>query len=160
MVRKYNLADKNVLEVGSLNVNGSARKFFTGRYFGTDMREGPGVDLVCNAHALMPPLGSLKGPPAGRNYDVVVCTEMLEHDDAPWDSILQMRLVIRDGGILLLTCRGYDERGCFPLHGYPEDLWRYSVQGVEALLRAFDWEPLELLADPQAPGVLAVARAV
>ena len=39
-VLQRQLQDKNVLEVGSLNVNGSIRQLFTGNYLGVDMREG------------------------------------------------------------------------------------------------------------------------
>ena len=38
----------SVLEVGSLNINGSVREFFTGGdYLGLDVGAGPDVDLVC-----------------------------------------------------------------------------------------------------------------
>ena len=35
------LANKTVLEVGSVNVNGSLRELFTGPYLGVDLRPGP-----------------------------------------------------------------------------------------------------------------------
>ena len=42
-----------VLDVGSLDVNGSVRKILKGQYkeiVGIDMRVGEGVDIVMNAH--------------------------------------------------------------------------------------------------------------
>src|ERR1700741_1662508 len=113
MVTNYGLAEKDTLEVGSLNVNGSPRSLFSGKYYGVDMRPGPDVDVVVNAHDLWRVFPD-------QHFDVVVSAEMLEHDDAPWKSISEMRRVVREGGFLLLTCRGYDERGCFPLHSYPD----------------------------------------
>lgn len=151
-VETRHLSRRSVLEVGSLDVNGSARQFFTGRYIGTDMREGPGVDVVVNAHDLTRTLEP-------GSFDVVVCTEMLEHDDAPWRSLEEMREMVRPGGTLLLTARGYDRRGCFPLHGYPEDLWRFSVDGMRALLVWANWSVDMVTADPDEPGVFAVAHA-
>jgi len=148
-VAALNLSERKTLEVGSLNVNGSPRAYFTGEYLGVDMRDGPGVDRVCNAHDLsVESVGS---------FDVIVCTEMLEHDDAPWISLQEMVDVCRPGGYLLLTCRGFDARGCFPVHEYPHDLWRFSVAGIEALLTWASWEILLVKTDPEAPGVFAVA---
>lgn len=146
-VAEHNLASVRTLECGSLNVNGSARGLFTGEYVGTDMRAGPGVDVVCNAHELSYP----------GEFGLALSTEMLEHDDAPWLSLAAMRGCVWEPGHLILTARGYDERGCFPLHGYPSDLWRFSVDGVQAILRHAGWKPLLVEVDPEAPGVFAYA---
>jgi SAM-dependent methyltransferase len=147
-VASRNLSDRSVLEVGSLNVNGSARSYFSGEYWGVDMRPGSGVDEVLNAHDLR----DADGP-----FDVIVCTEMLEHDDAPWISLRQMAGACAPGGHLLVTARGYDHRGCFPVHGYPHDLWRFSCAGLEALLHHTGWQPELIKADPEVPGVFAIA---
>ena len=68
------------------------------RYIGTDMREGPGVDLVCTAEDL--PLLF------GDGYaGVVVTTEMLEHA-ADWQAAMAGLIrVLACGGTLLLTTR-------------------------------------------------------
>jgi SAM-dependent methyltransferase len=154
VVADLGLASMDVLEVGSLNVNGSVRRFFSGgTYVGVDMREGPDVDVVLNAHDLVRHFAYEK------KFAVVVSTEMLEHDDAPWISVAQMREVAAIGGFLILTARGYDERGCFPLHSYPDDLWRFSVQGVRVMLERAGWNVVRVEQDPEAPGVFAVATA-
>jgi hypothetical protein len=42
-----------VLEVGSLNINGTVRDFFDStRYIGADVAEGRDVDVVCNGENL------------------------------------------------------------------------------------------------------------
>jgi SAM-dependent methyltransferase len=118
------LAGRSVLEVGSYDVNGSVRPFFTGPFVGVDARQGPGVDQVAFADAL---------PFADGSFEVVVSTEMLEHDLRPWRSLVEMARVLRPGGTLLLTARGYDGRGCFPVHDYPDDLWRFSGRSLQIL---------------------------
>lgn len=152
-VDEYDLSAKSVLEVGSLDVNGSPRSLFTGDYYGIDTQAGPGVDEQMSAHDLCRPIGRPQG------FDVIVCTEMLEHDTAPWLSVLRMHEVVTPLGYLILTARGYDERGSFPLHDYPSDLWRFSVAGAEWLLRGAGWEPITVERDPEHPGFLALARA-
>jgi hypothetical protein len=149
------LNHKKVLEVGSLNVNGSARQFFDGPYLGVDMQAGPGVDQVLNAHDLDHTM--LLGAP----FDLIVCTEMLEHDSAPWLTLSAMRHHVWPGAYLLLTCRGYDNiygmTRCFEVHEYPQDMWRFSVPGVTALLKHTGWDPVNVRNDPSDPGVFAVA---
>lgn len=93
-------ADATVYEVGSLNVNGEARRCVPpgwADWVGFDLIEGDGVDHVGDARLLLPsfPL-----------CDVVVSTEVLEHYEQ-WDGlIVAMCDVLRPGGWLLLTCAG------------------------------------------------------
>lgn len=150
VVVEHDLADKSVLEAGSYNVNGSARDYFTSPYHGIDIRPGPGVDEV------------LAAKDAGAHYpdcyDVVVCTEMLEHDETPWLSLASLLHATCRGGYLILTARGYDERGCFQLHDFPSDLWRFSVEGMRVLLTHTGWLPKRVERDPEYPGVFALAE--
>jgi len=148
-VRSLGLAGRSVLEVGSYNVNGTVRDYFSGAYLGVDMQAGPGVDQVALARAL--PFGD-------ESFAVVVSTEMLEHDPTPWLSVAEMARGLQPDGYLILTARGYDERGVFPLHDYPGDYWRYSTGGFTALLVESGLEPVDVRTDPEAPGVLSVAR--
>lgn len=85
-----------VLDIGSLDLNGSNRELFTGcLYLGVDRIAGKGVDVVGAAHALELP---------SNNFDVVISTEALEHD-ADWRlTLLTCRRVLKPGGLLLLTC--------------------------------------------------------
>jgi ubiquinone/menaquinone biosynthesis C-methylase UbiE len=61
-----------VLEVGSLNINGTVRDFFNStRYIGADVAEGRDVDVVCNGENLDYPDNS---------FDVAVSAECFEHN--------------------------------------------------------------------------------
>jgi SAM-dependent methyltransferase len=142
---------KYVLEAGALNVNGSVRPHVEAlgpaKYIATDMRPGPGVDEVCSAEQL---------PVYWSNADLVISTEMLEHA-ADWQAAMRgMIYVLRPGGVLVLTTRSAG----FPVHGYPEDHWRYSVEAMGQILKAagLDVERLEPDPDPASPGVFAKAR--
>jgi SAM-dependent methyltransferase len=148
-VARERLSGAVTLEVGAYDVNGSARQFFDGPYLGLDMRAGPGVDLLGLADAL---------PFATGSFEVVVCTEVLEHDRRPWRTIAEAGRVLRPGGALLCTARGYDERGCFQIHEYPGDLWRFSLEGARLLADDAGLTVVELSADPQACGFFLLAR--
>lgn len=63
---------KKVLEIGSLDINGSIRGFFTEcAYLGVDLGAGAGVDLVGRGEDLEFPDGS---------FDVVASCECFEHN--------------------------------------------------------------------------------
>lgn len=139
-----------VLDVGSMDVNGTCRPLFldAAAYLGVDIRPGPAVDQVVVSGGPLPE----SDPP----WDVIVCTEMLEHDDAPWWTLRRMIEVAAPDCRLILTTRGIG----FPLHEYPGDHWRFSCTGLRSLLVDNGWSPLEVAADPQHPGVFAIAAAL
>lgn len=165
-IKNMQLADRRVLEVGAWDVNGSARQLFTGPYWGVDLIPGRGVDQRIDAHELVNGRRIVQM----EQVEVIVCTEMLEHDTAPWQTLTQMREVIEPEGLLLLTARGYGKDGCYPVHDVcydPHqtqvvgDYWRFSVDGIRRMLIETGWEPVEVVpdSDPDRPGVFAVARA-
>lgn len=94
-----NCSNLNILEIGSLNINGSVRDFlepFADNYFGIDMQEGPGVDEVADASKYSKP----------NYYDVVVCCEVFEHTPV-WKKIIQISMDnLVDGGIFITTMAG------------------------------------------------------
>jgi len=142
---------KTVAEAGAMDVNGSARAAIEAHgpasYTATDMRPGPGVDVVCTAEELPGLLGE-------GSADVVISTEMLEHA-ADWQAaVAGMTRVLKPGGVLVLTTRGPG----FPLHGYPDDHWRFTVEAMDAILKAAALDVLRAEPDPEAPGVFAKAR--
>ena len=95
-VARAGFASPSVLEIGSLDINGSVRPLFpnASHYHGLDLVAGDGVDEVADASSWTPP----------RSYDVVVSAEVLEH--APtWREILSMMWsATAPGGVLLMTC--------------------------------------------------------
>lgn len=139
-VHEHGLANRSTLEVGSLDVNGSVRRLFHGDYVGVDMREGPGVDIIGLA-------ADLSFAPA--EFDVVVSTEMLEHDPAPWLSMAEMGRVLRPGGHLLVTTRGNG----FGLHNEPSDYWRYMPASMPLLADLAGCDIIASREDPEVPGV-------
>ena len=139
---------REVLEVGALDVNGSLRGVVQAmqprRYLGVDLRPGPGVDEICDACDLLARFGEA-------SFDLVVCTEMLEHVRRWREAVHNLKGVLRPGGVLLLTTRS---RG-FPRHDFPEDCWRFELADCVRIFA--DLEILTLESDREAPGVLLKA---
>src|ERR1043165_8630284 len=95
---------KRVLEVGSLDVNGSVRgdvmALRPAEYVGVDLRPGPGVDLICDAGDLVARFGD-------DAFDVVISTELLEHA-RDWRRIVSnIKRVTRPGGLMIVSTRSY-----------------------------------------------------
>jgi SAM-dependent methyltransferase len=105
-----------------------------------DLRPARGVHVLGDAQAL----GFTDA-----SFDVVLCTEVLEHVPEPQRAIDEMFRVLKPGGRLLLTTRFL-----FPIHDAPHDYFRYTKYGLRHLLRRFD--VLELNEETDAVGTLAV----
>lgn len=155
-IAQHDLLTARVLDVGGRDVNGSCRSLFLGgSYLSVDVAPGPGVDLVGRASDLSSLL-------CGQEFDVVVSTEMLEHDPEPWLSMPAMTSLLRPGGMLLITARGNG----FPFHGEPnqdgsigfDDLWRFMPSGMRKMIELAHCHVLEVSEDPQAPGVFGLGR--
>lgn len=116
----------DVLEVGSRLPKSHCwwavnRDLARGQWLGIDMQEGHGVDQVADIHAL-------PAEWSGR-FSGVLCSEVLEHVARPWIALPALREVIRPGGWIVVTTLT-----AFPIHGFPDDYYRYTTSGLRLLL--------------------------
>jgi 2-polyprenyl-3-methyl-5-hydroxy-6-metoxy-1,4-benzoquinol methylase len=85
------------------------------------------LDMPGNPHADLH--GSVDAIPAeDASFDVVVCLQVLEHVPDPAAAVRELRRVVRPGGRVLLSTHGV-----YPFHPNPDDLWRWTHQGLERL---------------------------
>lgn len=85
-----------VLEVGSLDINGSVRELFADcDYTGVDLQLGPGVDLACPGHLLEFPSG---------RFDTVISAECFEHNPFWRETLANMLRMARPGGLVVISC--------------------------------------------------------
>ena len=98
---------KDVLDVGSLDINGNNRHLFEDcNYIGVDLAEGNNVDIIGQIHKVAKLL---------KKQDVIISTEMLEHDKYYVLSLLSMVDLLKENGLLIITCatEGRPEHGTF-----------------------------------------------
>lgn len=136
--------------MGSLDVNGTVRGLVEAHqpssYVGVDISSGPGVDQLCDAEGLIDRFGP-------SSFDLIICTEMLEHV-LDWRAVvMNLKGVLAIDGALLLTTRS---KG-FRFHGYPADFWRFSLSDMRAIFSDMSIEALEP-DSPESPGVMVFAR--
>jgi SAM-dependent methyltransferase len=92
-------------------------------YTSLDLVDTPIVDIVGDAEKMSLEDGS---------YDLVLCTQVLEHCTNPQRVVDECYRVLRPGGTLIVTVPSV-----YPVHGYPADNWRFMRDGLQHLLRAF-----------------------
>ncbi|WP_295543261.1 CmcI family methyltransferase [uncultured Thiohalocapsa sp.] len=121
-----------VLDVGSLDVNGSHRPLFDRpgwTYQGLDRESGPNVDIVVH-HPHRWPIASAR-------YDLVISGQTLEHMPQFWLTWKTMVRVAKPNGLLFLTVPSKGAE-----HRFPVDCWRFYPDAMQALA---DSERLELI---------------
>jgi SAM-dependent methyltransferase len=81
------------------------------------------VDIVCDAEEM---------PIEDASYDLVLCTQVLEHCSRPERIVSECHRVLKPGGTFIVTVPSI-----YPVHGYPADNWRFMPDGLRYLLRSF-----------------------
>jgi SAM-dependent methyltransferase len=131
-----------VVEFGSMQVEANQdidlRPLFAGRDFtGTDMREGPGVDRVEDLRRLTFADGEV---------GTAICLDTLEHCADPPQACRELRRVVADDGLCVIS-----SVMLFPVHGYPNDYFRFTPEGFRAMLDGFDDVWVAGIGDPLLP---------
>ncbi len=92
---KY-FSNVKVLDVGSLDINGSNRHLFEkSEYLGIDIGAGPNVDLISRGHEYSAP---------DNFYDVICSTECFEHDMFYSDTLKNIVRMLKPKGLFFFTC--------------------------------------------------------
>jgi SAM-dependent methyltransferase len=134
-----------VLEFGSFQVQepcqeglNDLRPLFTDMdYVGTDLREGPGVDVLMDAHDAGARTGSI---------GTVLLIDTLEHVEFPHRALEEVHRILSPRGAVILS-----SVMDFPIHEHPNDFWRFTPQGVKSILRPFPDALVDSLGEPDFP---------
>ncbi len=112
--------------------------FFAGgasEYIGVDVVENPAAELRGAVEEL---------PVEDASFDLVLCTQVLEHCDDPAQAIRELRRVTAPGGRVLASTHGVQV-----YHPSPQDYWRWTYAGLERLFaESADWQSVRV--DPGA----------
>ena len=108
--KKYGPAER-VLEVGSLDCNGTIKRIFKDcEYVGTDKTAGKNVDIVCTDVL----------PFEDNSFDMVVTTDCFEHDPQFWLTFNEMVRVCSN----VIYLQAPATQRFHPCHG--GDYWRFQ----------------------------------
>lgn len=151
----------SILDVGSQDINGCMDTYnFLGHpptwleratqedswaharthYVGLDMQAGPNVDVVGNSHDMRITSGAYEV-----YFDLVLCLNMLEHDDDGAATLAACYRVMEPGGELVLVCT--NELGAPHAHlggGNTETFHPWTRQALRGALKDAGFERCEM----------------
>jgi SAM-dependent methyltransferase len=116
-----------ILEIGSRRVPGrdstTLRDFAhpTSEYVGCDFQTGLDVDIVADAHSLSKTFSM-------ESFDLVLTIATYEHLCRPWVATNEIAKVLKPGGQRYIRTHQ-----TFPLHGHPNDYFRFSAEALSLL---------------------------
>ena len=79
-----------------------------------------------------PQVDAHKMPYFDESFDCIILNQVLEHVKKPWVVMNEVHRVLRTGGIAILCSPFF-----YQVHAYPEDYWRFTVDGLEMLCEDF-----------------------
>jgi 2-polyprenyl-3-methyl-5-hydroxy-6-metoxy-1,4-benzoquinol methylase len=122
MARKSNA---EVLDTGAKKWHGTVAQDHSvyapiANWTGTDIEDGKGVGIVGDLQRLH--------KLTERRFDGVFCCSTLEHIERPWTAMYAIGKLLKPSGVLYL-----DTHQTFPLHGYPLDYFRFSLEALKVM---------------------------
>ena len=110
---------------------------YASEYRGLDAHPGPQVDDLGTVAAL---------PYDDASFDVVLCTQVLEHVEDPLGAVREIARVLAPGGVVFLSTHGV-----FLYHPDPVDYWRWTHAGLERLFSdAASWSEVQVTPNGEA----------
>ncbi|RLG83522.1 MAG: hypothetical protein DRO40_04325 [Thermoprotei archaeon] len=95
-------------------------KYFRSSYYVGIDKYSQEADIIAVAEKL---------PIRSSCFDIVLCTQVLEHVEQPIEALKEMERVLRDSGLLILSTHGF-----WIEEHEPEDYWRWTFQGLTKIL--------------------------
>jgi SAM-dependent methyltransferase len=133
----------SILDVGSLDVNGTYRQLFNSvnwNYTGCDIAAGKNVDAVLSNIYSWSEFES-------NQFDVVISGQVFEHVEFFWFTILEIARVLKESGYCCIIAPSAGGE-----HRYPVDCWRFYPDGLRALAKYAGLEVKEAYTEWQDPG--------
>ena len=117
------------LEVGSKDYGTTQdlRSLFTAgdEYIGIDMEEGPGVDIVLDLTADFEQIDKKLDK---KRFGTIFCLSVLEHCKDPFKMADNLTSLLKPNGQICLSVPF-----AWQIHGYPNDYWRFTPEGIRKL---------------------------
>ncbi len=118
----------DVLDIGTLfSPCESFVKPHARQYVKLDLLARPGLSVLGRGERL---------PFKDQAFDLVLCTQVLEHVEQPFEVVQEIHRVLRPHGKVFLTTHGIWKE-----HAEPFDRWRFTPDGLRAVFKPFAAQP-------------------
>ncbi len=77
-------------------------------------------------------------------FDLVICTEVLEHVNNPFSVVNELKRILKTGGIVAVSTPFN-----FRIHGPLPDNWRFTIHGLKVLFSEFEILSINSLEDDE-----------
>jgi SAM-dependent methyltransferase len=78
------------------------------------------------------------------SFDIVICTEVLEHTNNPFNAVNELERITKPGGMVCVSTPFN-----FRIHGPLPDNWRFTIHGLRALFSNFEGVVIDELLDTE-----------
>ena len=133
LIKKENPENKTFLELGYLKNEKVLDMKDTlsnhgAKYYRTNKEQVDGLDFLWDLHESFPDHFLIQ------KFDFVLCSSVMEHIAKPWVAARNIENVLKPNGKLFWTTPWVQR-----IHGYPNDYWRFTPNGVKQLFSAIQW---------------------
>lgn len=130
------------LEVGSKDYGSTQdlRSLFANRdkYIAVDMKDGSGVNIVLD---LTEDFEEIDTKLCGQRFATVFCLSVLEHCEQPFKMAENLTLLLKRKGRICISVPF-----SWKIHGYPNDYWRFTPEGIKKLFPKVEFDMEQSLA--------------
>lgn len=133
---KHDALDVRVLDIAPQD-HGGAREFFVKSEVLT-----ADIDEKSNADYIVDILENNVEKIPDESFDIIVCTEVIEHTLNPFLAIDEIQRMLKKGGYLFMSTPFN-----FRIHGPLPDCWRFTEHGIRALLKNYDSVEIQSIDD-------------
>jgi SAM-dependent methyltransferase len=137
-----------ILEIGSRARSGVIRRDLfpeKAHYVGFDIKKGPNVDIVGDAHRL--------SSYVRERFNFVFCVSTFEHLLMPWKVAIEINRVLEPDGLVFVQ-----SHQAWPVHDAPWDYWRFSKYAWNALFNEYTGFKLLVAAHSEPAVVLSALQ--
>lgn len=133
--KKFDVAGMCILDVAPEVYEGARRYFKTASLETLDIDPESGADYVAD-------LACCELVPDNR-FDVIFCTEVLEHTDDPFRCAISLLRILKDTGTLIVTTPFN-----FRIHNPLPDNWRFTEHGLRLIFSKAGFKRIDIKAIP------------
>ena len=130
-----NIKKIKVLDVGSLDVNGSYKSLFSDSTF-----DYQGLDVIHGSNVNIVPENIYNWREISDNtYDIIISGQCFEHVEFPWILFGEICRCLKNNSLMCIITPRLQGR-----HRYPVDTFRYDVDGYIALCKYWNMIPIHV----------------
>jgi SAM-dependent methyltransferase len=100
------------------------------------------IDPKSNADYILDLCNNNSGVIPDNTFDLILCTEVLEHTNNPFNVVAEIHRILKSGGVAAISTPFN-----FRIHGPLPDNWRFTVHGLKVLFSEFEILELNELED-------------